>query len=288
MKLYRMSLIVGLLAGVAASGSADSPVLTRIGVAAAVHGKIQVFTPQRPEAGHVVETGSLLYTNDVVLTGSEGRLQILLNDETVFTLGPNSSLVLDQFVYDADAGSGQLTVRIIKGVFRFVTGRIGHHKPSDMNVKFPTGTLGIRGTIVAGRVNEGRTLAVLLGPGPSSRTGERPGAFTLKNGGVSVLATRPGFGSHIDGPGIPPSRPAPVAPRELDALLGTLAFLPSEGTQGQVMAQTTDVDFLMNAGKSGKSGHAWSRDGFGDNEKVHGQHEEHGKHEAHGRHEERG
>src|SRR5581483_7297571 len=97
----------------------------------------------------IIGSGQPLYLNDAVTTDAQGRLQVLLLDETVFTIGPNSSMVLDSFVYDPN-GSSKLSARILKGVFRFVTGKIAKKRPSDMEVKMPVGVIGIRGTIVAG------------------------------------------------------------------------------------------------------------------------------------------
>jgi len=37
-----------------------------------------------------------------IVTGSDGHMQLLLLDETVFTIGPNSDIVVDEFVYDPD------------------------------------------------------------------------------------------------------------------------------------------------------------------------------------------
>jgi hypothetical protein len=81
-------------------------------------------------------------------------MQILLLDQTVFTIGPESELVIDEFVYDPKTNAGKLSAEITKGVFRFVSGKIAHEKPEDMNVKLPAGTLGVRGTMVAGRVDD--------------------------------------------------------------------------------------------------------------------------------------
>ena len=81
---------------------------------------------------------------DRLITGPNGRVQILLPDETIFTLGPNSDMIIDQFVYDPAAGANRLDAIILKGAFRFVTGKV--QRKRDLNVKIAVGTIGVRGT----------------------------------------------------------------------------------------------------------------------------------------------
>jgi len=96
---------------------------------------------QNPSEGFTVVCGMKL------VTGSKGRMQVLLRDQTVFTLGPDGELVVDKFVYDADKSlSGKISAELTKGVFRWVTGKVAGEDPADMAVKLPSGDLGIRGT----------------------------------------------------------------------------------------------------------------------------------------------
>ncbi|MBI4346047.1 MAG: FecR domain-containing protein [Elusimicrobia bacterium] len=190
-----------------------------IGVAAAVRGSV---TAKTPEATRPVRSGGALYADDHVRTGADGRLQALLVDETTFTLGPNSSLVLDRFVYDPKSGLGAVSARVAEGVFRLVTGKVAAKRPAAMKVSLPVGSLGIEGTIVAGRVEKGRTTIVLLGPGPAVR-GERVGSATVSNAGRTVRLTRPGFGTVLER-GLPPRPPFRLDDAALRDL--TVALLP--------------------------------------------------------------
>jgi len=113
-----------------------------------------------------------------------------------------------------------VSAKITKGVFRFVTGRVARENPADMNVKLPSGTLGVRGTIVAGRVDAVKqsSLLVLLGEGPENDTGSRASALEGCNADVCKQVRRPGYGLTIDGPGFPPSEPFLVPLAEIDRL----------------------------------------------------------------------
>jgi hypothetical protein len=106
---------------------------------------------------HVIKAGGRVFTaaemsgvpfeiGDEMVTGPEGRAQILLPDETIFTLGPGSDMVFDDFIFDPATSSGKISAVIAKGLFRFVTGKIAPHDPQHLNVKIAVGTIGVRGT----------------------------------------------------------------------------------------------------------------------------------------------
>ena len=64
--------------------------------------------------------------------------------KTVFTLGPNTELILDDFIYKPNPDSYDIAARITKGIFRYVTGKIARKKPQKMKVKVGNvGTIGI-------------------------------------------------------------------------------------------------------------------------------------------------
>ena len=187
------------------------------GVSAAVKGQVALNRPQAA-VGHQVIGGEPIFLLDAIQSGPRSGMQIMLLDETVFTIGPESEMVVDEFVYDPQTNTGKVSAKITKGVFRFVTGRVARENPADMNVKLPSGTLGVRGTIVAGRVDGQRSLLVLLGEGPENDTGAAPSAMEGCSAHVCKQVRRPGYGLTIEGPGFPPSEPFLVPLPEIDRL----------------------------------------------------------------------
>ncbi|MBI4342737.1 MAG: FecR domain-containing protein [Candidatus Omnitrophica bacterium] len=220
---------VPILAEPAASVAEPSAPLSQrqiqIGVAAAVHGNVQIASPGA--VGVVAQSGRPIYLGDVVTTDGQSRLQVLLMDETVFTIGPNSSIVIDEFVYDPATADGKLSAEVLKGTFRFVTGKIAHKEPRNMKVTLPAGTIGVRGTMVAGRVDGDHSLVVLLGPGPENTVGARIGRIEVGNevnsAVESVMITRPGHGTEIPGQNLPPTPPALMPPQVMQALQNDLS-----------------------------------------------------------------
>ena len=83
--------------------------------------------------------------NAHLTTGSGGTVHLLLPDETIFSVGPNSDVTLDDFVYDPkDPSNTKITIDFSKGVFRWATGKVVKHE--NVKLKVPVGDLGFRGT----------------------------------------------------------------------------------------------------------------------------------------------
>jgi len=81
-----------------------------------------------------------------VTTGSSGRLQFVLPDDTTFTIGPSSDMFMDDFVYDTDNSPRKVTARLTIGFFRWVTGKVFHKDKEKMKVITQVVAIGIRGT----------------------------------------------------------------------------------------------------------------------------------------------
>ncbi len=214
--------------------AAVQPMANQIGIAAAVRGTVKISN--QSQVGKIVSSGEAIFLGDEVSTDEKSNLQILLLDETIFTIGPSSAIVIDKFIYDPATHDGEVKAKIVKGVFRFVTGKIGQKKPQQMEVDLPSGTIGIRGTIVVGESVGQKSLVALLGPGDKNNTHAKHGSFVLKNGNSQQTVSKTGFGSTIDGNN-PPSSPFKVPADQLNKITSVLGAFPdsnsgSEGDEG--------------------------------------------------------
>jgi hypothetical protein len=200
------------------AGAADAAA----GVAAAVRGRVSLARVSIPDRS--VVSGEDIFMRDSLRSGPSSGMQILLLDETVFTIGPDSAITVDEFVYDPANSAGKISATVAKGVFRFVTGKVAHRRPSDMNVALPSGNIGVRGTIVAGRVDDvtRASLVILLGDSRALGAGTGGTAIDVCNAGECERVATPGFGVRIDGPDAAPGQAFRVDPGELDAILSAL------------------------------------------------------------------
>ena len=174
----------------------------RAGVAAAVRGHVTLDRGRR--VGVELASGDPIHLGDVIHTGTQGGLQILLLDETVFTLGPESRMVVDEFVYDPEQRGGQVGVRLLEGVFRFVTGKVARDEPENVELRLPVGSIGIRGTIGGARVGDQESVVGLLGPGPLNDADERIGGLRVRTPAGTRELVSVGWGVRIPREG-PPS-----------------------------------------------------------------------------------
>lgn len=116
------------------------------------------------EEARVLFVGSDVYRNEVIRTGDKGVVHLMFLDQSSLTVGPNSELVIDRFVYDPDSGAGELSLSAARGVLRFVGGALS--KSGKVKVKTPVGSLGIRGAITIIEIEQGdgtTTLYLLYG-----------------------------------------------------------------------------------------------------------------------------
>ncbi|MHC8494741.1 FecR family protein [Thalassospira sp. SM2505] len=190
------------------------------GVSAAVTGDV-TLNKVTGEIGVLVESGMPVYLGDRIITSPNSGMQVLLLDETVFTIGPNSDVAIDEFVYDPATGDGRIVADMARGVMRFVTGKIPLNNPASMDINLPVGSIGIRGTIGLIRsvsteqaneiipgsfdtlnpddANQMVFMAVNQGPGlERNDTTSRPGAFAVTDmNGNSENITGENFGVFV-------------------------------------------------------------------------------------------
>ena len=87
--------------------------------------------------------GSDIFIGDKVVTDARGLVQIRFSDSTKLVVGPNSSLVIEDYLLRDDGSGGKLALNALSGTFRFITGGA----PKDRYlIETPTGTIGVRGT----------------------------------------------------------------------------------------------------------------------------------------------
>lgn len=92
-----------------------------------------------------VKSGMELEVEDKIITKEKSRVQAILKDNTIVTIGQNSIFVFDRYKFGTKDDS-QADMHIERGFFRSITGKIGKIAPSRFNIKTVSTTIGIRGT----------------------------------------------------------------------------------------------------------------------------------------------
>jgi len=190
-----------------------SPVIAqqRVGVDSAVNPDATGISPGAAPRRLVL--GQEIVFNERITTGASGQTQILFVDETSLTLGPTADMVIDEFVYDPNAGTGKLAASLSRGVFRLVGGKLSK-SDNAVTMQTPSATIGVRGGVMLINLLPSGRLEVIFGYGK--------GLTVTGLNGVSETITRPGFEITVSGPGASPSPPAPAPPDATAALLAQL------------------------------------------------------------------
>ncbi len=159
-----------------------------IGVIGAAVGEI------KNQKDEILQNGSKIFFGDTIVSKKNANAQILLIDQTVLTLGEDTEMTIDEFIYDPNSNEGSFVSSVKSGTVKFITGQISKNNPEDLEVKYPAGTLGARGTefIVLAEKNNQSTV-VLLGPGPENTLGMIPGNLILSDGISLIDITKPGY-----------------------------------------------------------------------------------------------
>lgn len=92
------------------------------------------------------EVGSAILPGQTLNTGVDGSMGVTFKDETIVSIGPNTSVAVEEFLYAPAKDDLKLSARILKGSLQYISGVIAKLKPEAVSVKTPSGVIGVRGT----------------------------------------------------------------------------------------------------------------------------------------------
>lgn len=87
-----------------------------------------------------------LMQGDVVSTGSGGKVGLILEDDTVISMGSNSRIAIESFMFQPSEKKLSFIARFFKGTASFLSGQIAKLAPDKVRVETPHATVGMRGT----------------------------------------------------------------------------------------------------------------------------------------------
>ncbi len=183
----------------------------RVGVTSAVNPDATGTPPGAPI--HRLVIGQEVVFNERITTDQAGQTQLLFLDASAMTIGPNSDLTIDQFVYDPKSGTGKLAMSAARGLLRFVGGKLSK-QDEGVVLRTNSASLTVRGGVfLLNQAPNGSLEAVFIYGRDLTVTGTT---------GASETLLRPGYAVTVAGPGAAPSRPFPVPPSDLAEFLAQL------------------------------------------------------------------
>jgi hypothetical protein len=145
-------------------------------------------------AARALQIGSPVVMDEEVSTGAASRAEVLFRDQTSLSLGANTAVVLDRFVFDPRSGTGELAIGMTQGVLRFIGGTLSDTQPALVTT--PTATIGIRGSSALISSDGERTIAVFIA-GDELCLSPNATAISFCTAQLGGLLTEQGFGGIV-------------------------------------------------------------------------------------------
>ena len=105
----------------------------------------------------LAQPGMKIVEGDAVVTGADGSVGITFQDNTLLSIGPGSSLVIERYAFDSTTHKGAFESSLKRGTLAAVSGKIAKQSPDAMKVRTPAAVLGVRGTEFVVRTGEAGT-----------------------------------------------------------------------------------------------------------------------------------
>ena len=98
--------------------------------------------------------GMQLRQADTIVTGADGAVGITFLDNSLFSAGPNSVLVINKYRFDTTTHAGEFDASLNKGSLAVVSGKMVKQSPESMRIRTPSSIMGVRGTEFVVKVND--------------------------------------------------------------------------------------------------------------------------------------
>jgi hypothetical protein len=176
------------LAAVVVAVPVAASAATRIGLAAQIQNQVNAILGSDTRT---LRLGNDVFAGERIRTGQASTAQLTFLDQTNLTIGSQSDVVLDRFVFDPKRGAGDVVVTTAQGALRFIS---GSQNPSTYKVETPAATIAIRGTLAYSFIFGG-TQYIVNGFGHVTATLKPPGVMPpidIPPGFALVIFNTPG------------------------------------------------------------------------------------------------
>ncbi|MBA3035988.1 MAG: hypothetical protein FP814_05785 [Desulfobacterium sp.] len=99
------------------------------------------------------EPNMKLIKGDLVITGTDGKVGLIFEDDTVISMGSNSKILIENFIFQPSEKKLSFIAKFFKGTASILSGQIATLAPEMFCFETPLATVGIRGTHFLVKVN---------------------------------------------------------------------------------------------------------------------------------------
>jgi len=138
------------LAAIICAGPAKAADERKIGFVKSTSGKAFIY---RQKFMFPAQMSDVLMEKDTLITKGGGSMGVVLQDNSVLSLGPNSRVDLSRFRFDPSVDKAEFTTKVRKGTMVYMTGIIAKINRKGLRIETPNVVCGVRGTRIAIRVD---------------------------------------------------------------------------------------------------------------------------------------
>ncbi|MCR8709770.1 FecR family protein [Aliarcobacter butzleri] len=121
-----------------------------IGTVSLVEGKATILRNGQTLGANI---GDKVENKDVISTQVNSKIKITFIDNTIVTIGKESSLNIEEYIFNTSTKEAKTELNVLKGAFHTITGEIGKVNPDKFKLKTKSASIGIRGTEFYGDEN---------------------------------------------------------------------------------------------------------------------------------------
>lgn len=115
-----------------------------IGLVIAVSGHASVITSDNPDKAVSIQTDTPINIGDTIITGADSRLHLLLIDDSTFTLGERTRLVLKEFRFEGEESITNKAHYSLDGSFLFQSGLTSDDALPPILIEMPYGSVNVK------------------------------------------------------------------------------------------------------------------------------------------------
>jgi hypothetical protein len=146
--MNRLNVCMGALVVWSCTALAQSPATTGAGLepvgrVKTLSGKATVNTQSQMVSAVL---GTPVFQGSVIQTEKNATLGLTFKDGTVLSLGAETRVTVDEYLYDPNQGQYKFAANLGKGALNYLSGAIAKTRPDAVTVKTPTAVIGVRGT----------------------------------------------------------------------------------------------------------------------------------------------
>jgi len=142
--------VIICLAVILFAGPAKAADERKIGFVKSTSGRAYIY---RQKFMFPAQMSDVLMEKDTLITKGGGSMGVVLQDNSVLSLGPNSRVDLSRFRFDPSVDKAEFTTKVRKGTMVYMTGIIAKINRKGLRIETPNVVCGVRGTRIAIRVD---------------------------------------------------------------------------------------------------------------------------------------